>query len=201
MTASHPRNRPGRTAPSTPQTAVAAGRLAETADGRPREAPSEAGRPAPGRTRLLLATGLSVLTLAAFAAVRHHGFVSVDDHIYVTANAHVVAGLSWSGVAWAFTTGYANFWHPLTWLSLMLDVQLFGVNSAGYHLTNLIFHIANTLLLFIVLKKMTNALWQSAFVAALFALHPLHVESVAWLSERKDVLSTLFWMLTVIYYV
>src|SRR5512140_2411833 len=99
MTASRRRNRPGRTAPSPPQTAVAAKRLAETTDGRPREAPNEAGRPAPRRTRWLVATGLSVLTLAAFAAVRHYGFVSVDDHIYVTGNAHVVAGFSWSGVA------------------------------------------------------------------------------------------------------
>ena len=99
-------------------------------------------------------------------------------------------------IRWAFTTGHAGNWHPLTWISHMLDIQLFGLNPQGHHLMNLFFHIANTLLLFFVLHRMTKALWQSAFVAALFALHPLHVESVAWVAERKDVLSTFFWMLT-----
>jgi tetratricopeptide (TPR) repeat protein len=146
-------------------------------------------------TRWLMAAGLSILTLVAFAAVRGHGFVSVDDHIYVTDNAHVLAGLTWSGVAWAFTTSYANFWHPLTWLSLMLDVQLFGVNPGAMHVTNVLLHLANTLVWFVVLSRMTGAPGLSAFVAGLFAVHPLHVESVAWVSERKDVLSTFFMML------
>ena len=97
---------------------------------------------------------------------------------------------------WAFTTTHAPYWHPLTWLSHMLDVQLFGLKAGGHHLMNVFFHIANTLLLFLILRRMTKTLWRSAFVAALFALHPLHVESVAWVAERKDVLSTLFWMLT-----
>ena len=105
------------------------------------------------------------------------------------------------GIRWAFTTLYAEFWHPLTWLSHMLDVQLFGLEPRGHHLTNLLFHLANTLLLFLVFHRMTKALWQSAFVAALFALHPLHVESVAWVAERKDVLSAFFWILTIGAYV
>ena len=105
------------------------------------------------------------------------------------------------GIGWAFTTGHAANWHPLTWISHMVDVQLFGLHPGWHHLVNLLFHLANTLLLFLVLHRMTNALWQSAFVAALFALHPLHVESVAWVAERKDVLSTFFWMLTMGVYV
>jgi tetratricopeptide (TPR) repeat protein len=146
--------------------------------------------------RWLLAAGLSVLTLVAFAEVRHFDFVSMDDYIYVTSNAHVLSGLSWSGIGWAFTTSDANFWHPLTWLSLMLDVQMFGVNPGALHVTNLLFHLASTLILFVALSRMTGRVGRSAFVAALFAVHPLHVESVAWISERKDVLSTLFMMLT-----
>ena len=132
----------------------------------------------------------------AFAAVRRYGFVSVDDHIYVTDNAQVLAGLSWSGVVWAFTTTHANFWHPLTWLSLMLDVQVFGVNPGAMHVTSLLLHLASTLVLFAALSRMTGRPGPSAFVAALFAVHPQHVESVAWISQRKDVLSTFFMTLT-----
>src|SRR5208282_1193673 len=120
---------------------------------------------------------------------------------YVSENADVSGGLTWHGVWWAFTTGAAANWHPLTWLSHMLDVQLYGAAPGPHHLTNLLFHIANTLLLFGLLHRMTGALGRSAFVAGLFALHPLHVESVAWVAERKDVLSTLFWMLTLWAYV
>ena len=104
-------------------------------------------------------------------------------------------------VRWAFSTTYAEFWHPLTWLSLMLDYQLYGLNAGGYHMTNLILHILSTLLLFWLFNRMTGAIWKSAFVAAFFALHPLHVESVAWIAERKDVLSAFFWMLTLCLYV
>jgi tetratricopeptide (TPR) repeat protein len=143
----------------------------------------------------LLAAGTAALTLVAFAAVRRYGFVSVDDHIYVSDNARVLAGTSWSGMAWAFTTTYANFWHPLTWLSLMLDVQLFGVNPGAMHVTSLMVHLAATLALFAALSRMTGRAGPSAFVAALFAVHPAHVESVAWISQRKDVLSTVFMML------
>ncbi len=147
--------------------------------------------------RWLLAAGLSAITLAAFAAVRRYGYVSVDDHIYVTGNAQVLAGLTWSSVAWAFTTTHANFWHPLTWLSLMLDVQLFGVNPGAIHVTSLMLHLASTLALFAALSRMTGRPGPSAFVAALFAVHPLHVESVAWISQRKDVLSTFFMVLAI----
>ncbi|HUL98834.1 MAG TPA: hypothetical protein VLU24_05335, partial [Mycobacterium sp.] len=118
----------------------------------------------------------------------------------MTANPHVAGGLTWENVAWAFTTNHAANWHPLTWLSHMADVELFGMNAGAHHLTSLLFHAANTLLLFLLLRRMTGALGRSAFVAALFAVHPLHVESVAWVAERKDVLSTLFWMLTLLAY-
>jgi protein O-mannosyl-transferase len=131
-----------------------------------------------------------------FWQVRNFNFINFDDRIYVYENPHVLNGLTTGNVIWAFTNGHAAFWHPLTWLSYMLDRQLFGPGPGGFHLTNLIFHIANTLLLFLVLKQMTDALWQSAFVAALFAFHPLHVESFAWIAERKDVLSIFFWLLT-----
>jgi tetratricopeptide (TPR) repeat protein len=150
---------------------------------------------------LLICLALTVATAAVFYQVYTYDFVHYDDHIYVYENPNIQAGITLKAVKWAFTSGYAANWHPLTWLSHILDWQLFGSNAGGHHLTNLIFHIANTLLLFLVLKQMTGALWQSAFVAALFALHPLHVESVAWVSERKDVLSTFFWLLTMWAYV
>ena len=118
-------------------------------------------------------------------------FTNYDDNVYVTANPRVRSGLTLRGLAWALRTGYAGNWHPLTWLSHMLDCQLFGLNAGAHHLVNVLFHVANTLLLFRVLRRMTGALWRSALVAALFALHPLHVESVAWVAERKDVLSAL----------
>lgn len=139
---------------------------------------------------------LTVAILAAFWQVQNNEFVNFDDGKYVTENRQVQDGLTWDGLVWAFTTMHANFWHPLTWLSHMLDCQLYGLNPGGHHFTNLLLHIANTLLLFLVLERMTGAPWQSAFVAALFALHPLHAESVAWIAERKDVLSTFFWILT-----
>jgi len=133
--------------------------------------------------------------------VSHFQFVSWDDTAYVTENRSVLAGLSWSNVAWAFTTDHGPYWHPLTWLSHMLDVQIYGTNASGHHVTNLLIHIANSILLFWLLRRLTGAEWRSAFVAALFAVHPLHVESVAWIAERKDVLSAFFWILTTITYV
>jgi tetratricopeptide (TPR) repeat protein len=163
--------------------------------------PSDIDRRAPAPAVVWLVAALILITLVAYAPVRHHGFVSIDDGIYVTGNAHVKGGLTWPGVAWAFTSSHANFWHPLTWLSLMLDVQLFGVNAGMLHVTNVLLHIASTLLLFLVLRRMTGAAGRSAFVAAMFAVHPLHVESVAWIAERKDTLSTVFWMLTLWAYV
>jgi len=144
---------------------------------------------------------LAVSTLLVFWQVRNFDFINYDDNDYVFENPHVLNGLTEDGVIWAFTTNRSANWHPITWLSLMLDCQLFGTNSGWMHLINLLLHLVNTLLLFAVLKKMTGSLWPSAFVAAAFALHPMHVESVAWISERKDVLSTLFWMLTLLAYV
>jgi tetratricopeptide (TPR) repeat protein len=140
---------------------------------------------------------LTTATCMAFWGVNHCDFIGYDDDGYVTKNTNIQEGLTAKGIRWAFTTGYYANWHPLTWISHMVDVQLFDLKPRGHHLTNLLFHIANTLLLFVVLNRMTKALWRSAFVAALFALHPLHVESVAWVAERKDVLSTFFWMLTI----
>jgi len=146
-------------------------------------------------------SALLILGVAAvYWPVVGYGFVDYDDPEYVSLNPHVMAGLSWPGVVWAFTTFYAANWHPLTWLSYMLDAQLWGSQAGVYHATNVLFHAANTVLLFLLLKRMTNAMWRSAFVAALFALHPLHVESVAWVTERKDVLSTFFFMLTLLAY-
>jgi tetratricopeptide (TPR) repeat protein len=143
---------------------------------------------------------LALLTAAVYAPVARNDFVNYDDSDYVTANRHVTSGLKWENVVWAFSSGHASNWHPLTWLSHMMDCQLFGDHPAPMHLVNLIFHVLNTILLFGVLRRLTGALWPSAFVAALFGLHPLHVESVAWISERKDVLSTLFFLLTLAAY-
>jgi Flp pilus assembly protein TadD len=133
--------------------------------------------------------------------LRHADFVSLDDPTYVSENPHVKGGLTWSGVVWAFTSGRAANWHPLTWLSHMLDVQLYGVQAGPHHVTSVALHCVNALLLFLVLARATGARGRSALVAALFAVHPLHVESVAWIAERKDVLSTAFWMLTLWAYV
>jgi tetratricopeptide (TPR) repeat protein len=148
--------------------------------------------------QLLLVLFLIVSTFVVFWPLENHEFINLDDGVYVYHNPQVKAGLALKGVIWAFTSleMETGNWHPLTWLSHMLDCQLYGLNSGWHHLTSLLFHIANTLLLFWVLKRMTGRFWASSFVAALFALHPLHVESVAWVAERKDVLSTFFWMLT-----
>jgi Flp pilus assembly protein TadD len=148
------------------------------------------------RSELLICLFLVVSILCVYWQVRNYPFINYDSRKYVTENHYVKAGLTSKSMAWSFTAVRASNWHPLTWLSHMLDSQLYGMNPGRHHLTNVLFHILNTLLLFFVLKRMTGALWRSGFVAALFALHPLHVESVAWVAERKDVLSTLFWMLT-----
>jgi protein O-mannosyl-transferase len=143
-----------------------------------------------------LSVALALITFLVFLPVAWNDFVNYDDPDYVTANAHVQQGIAWNSILWAFTTGHASNWHPLTWLFHMADWHVFGGRAGAQHLVSLAFHIANTVLLFLILKKMTGATWRSAIVAALFALHPLHVESVAWISERKDVLSAFFWMLT-----
>ncbi len=139
---------------------------------------------------------LALVTIAVFWQVGSCDFISYDDLDYVRNNEHVRTGLTGENIIWAFTKSHASNWHPVTWVSHMLDCQLFGMDPGGHHLTNLFLHVANTLLLFAVLKRMTGAVWRSVFVAAAFAIHPLHIESVAWVSERKDVLSTLFWILT-----
>jgi tetratricopeptide (TPR) repeat protein len=150
----------------------------------------------------LIGLGLvcAVLLVYGEALGREFDFVNADDGDYVAANQHVLAGLSIDGVQWAFTTFHAHNWHPLTWLSLQLDSQLFGTSAPVYHRTNVVLHAVNTLLLFWLLQRLTGAMWCSALVAALFGLHPTHVESVAWISERKDVLSALFWLLTMAAY-
>src|ERR1035441_6478027 len=152
---------------------------------------------APSRFPLwLIAALLMLVTMALYWPVTGHDFINFDDPGYVTANPQVQGGLTWENTWWALTTLHLGLWHPLTWISHMLDCQWFGLRSGWHHLTSLLLHAANTALLFVVLRGMTGALWRSALVAALFALHPLHVESVAWVAERKDVLSTFFVMLT-----
>lgn len=143
-------------------------------------------------SRRLLPVALGLLTLAVFREVAGFGFVDADDQLYLTGNEQVLAGLSWDNLRWAFTTTSIGNYHPLTWLSLMLDVEIWGDWPGGFHLTNLALHVANLLLLFAALRELTGDVWKSAFVAALFAIHPLHVESVAWISERKGLLCTLF---------
>lgn len=149
------------------------------------------------RRVILICLVLAVVTLVAFWQVIGSQFINYDDDDYVTANPHVRT----LDLPWAFSTFHEANWHPLTWVSHMIDYRLFGANPAGPHAVNLLLHIASTVLLFLVLRRMTGYLWRSAFVAALFAVHPLHVESVAWVAERKDVLSAFFWMLTMLAYV
>jgi tetratricopeptide (TPR) repeat protein len=152
------------------------------------------------RLVVLVTLALAAVTLAAYWPAVHHSFVNFDDHEYVYANPAVLDGLNWEGVRWAFTTTHAANWHPLTWLSLQLDASLFGTEPFGFHLTNVLLHTVNGVLLFWFFLAATGRLWCSATVAGLFALHPLHVESVAWVAERKDVLSTLFLALTLLAY-
>ena len=163
---------------------------------RSRKGASPAADAAPrSRGPIVLGVLLFLLVAGIFLPAVTDAFISYDDPVYVTDNAHVKAGLTWASARWAFQSTEASNWHPLTWLSHMTDVELFGLQPWGHHLTSLLMHALNAVLLFAALRRMTGALWRSLFVAALFGLHPLHVESVAWVSERKDVLSTTFWML------
>jgi protein O-mannosyl-transferase len=155
----------------------------------------------PYRLKILVSLLLVVTCVGAMAGVLENGFVNYDDGTYVVDNPHLRGGLTASGLAWAFTSTYAGNWHPLTWISYLLEAELFGLTPGMCHLTNLLIHIASVLALFLVLERMTGAVWRSTCVAALFGLHPLHVESVAWVAERKDVLSGFLGILTVGAYV
>lgn len=148
------------------------------------------------RLKAAICLFLIVSNLAVFWQVRNHDFVNLDDRAYVFENPQVKAGWTKEGLVWAFTSTYHSHWHPLTWLSHMTDCQFFGLNPKWHHLTSLFLHIANTLLLFLILSHMTGALLQSAFVAVLFAIHPLNVETVAWVADRKDILGAFFWTVT-----
>src|SRR6266404_7464997 len=154
-----------------------------------------------GRPDLLILLGLAVMTFAIYAQVVGHQFITLDDDAYIKQNGMVNRGVTLAGVAWAFTAFDQGNWHPLTWIAHMIDSQLFGMNAGGHLLVNALIHVANTLLVFWFLLRTTHARWPSALVAALFALHPLHVESVAWAAERKDTLSTFFGLLSLIAYV
>src|SRR5438270_10987675 len=154
-----------------------------------------------GRTEIAIAAALAIVTFAIYAQVVGHQFITLDDPTYIRENPMVNRGVTRAGLAWAFTTFHATNWHPLTWISHMIDCQLFGTNAGGHLLVNALIHAANTLLVFWFLLRTTHARWSSALVAALFAMHPMHVESVAWASERKDTLSTFFGLLSLIAYV
>src|ERR1700686_3455661 len=144
---------------------------------------------------LLLCLLLIAVVVAFYSPVTHNGFLNYDDDQYITNNPHVRAGLTWETVKWAFTTYDQANWHPVTWLSHALDCQLFGLNPAGHHYVNVLLHAVNAVLLFLLLQSATGFRWRSLMVAALFALHPVNVESVAWAAERKNVLSMLFFLL------
>ena len=152
------------------------------------------------RLKLLISVALIFMTVIVYSQSASLSFSGPDIEDYITYNDHVISGLNVESIKWAFTTFHAVNWHPLTWLSHMTDCQLFGLNSGSHHIVNVAFHLANTILLFCLLSILTGAVWRSAFVAAFFAIHPIHVESVAWCAERKDVLSAMFWMISLICY-
>lgn len=155
----------------------------------------------PDKQKLIVYALLIMVTLSVYGQVHHYDFINVNDDDYLTNNSHVQSGLTFNGLLWAFNSVHAGFWHPLTWISLMFDSQMYGLDAGGYHITNLILHVLSALLLFWLFNRMTGVIWKGAFVAAFFALHPFHVESVAWIAERKDVLSAFFWMLSLCLYV
>jgi len=159
----------------------------------PPERPKHGAAPAAAICALLI-----VVIFVAFWGLLSSAFVNYDDNVYVTENTRVQRGITWDNARWAFTTTYFGFYYPVTWLSHMVDCQLYGLDAGKHHLTSVVIHAVNAVLLFLLLLRMTGALWRSALVAGLFAIHPLHVESVAWIAERKDVLSTMFWLLTVL---
>src|SRR5207244_4169668 len=156
--------------------------------------------------KFAVCVALVAITFAVFGQTLGHGFVNYDDRVYVSENAQIQAGLTWQNILWAFTHVHSHNWHPLTTISHMLDCQLFDLKPGAHHFVNVLLHSASVVLLFLLLEKIprspsrTGTIWSSAFVAALFAIHPLHVESVAWISERKDLLSGLFFFLTLFAY-
>jgi protein O-mannosyl-transferase len=150
---------------------------------------------------ILICIGIIAGTLVAYEPIRHNGFVNYDDNEYITENPHVNGGITRDSIIWAFTKPHASNWHPLTWLSHMLDCEICGLNPPGHHITSVLIHTVNGLVLFWLLTRMTGAMWISAFLAGVFALHPIQVEAVAWAAERKTVLSGLFWLLTMAAYV
>lgn len=149
---------------------------------------------------LIISVVLAAVILAVFWQVNGYDF-AFDDEVYVIRNYHIQSGITLESMGWAFRTRYADLWNPVLWLSFMVDYQMFDLHAGGYHMTNLVLHILSALLLFWLFHRMTGSVWKSAFVAAFFGFHPLHVESVAWISERKDVLSAFFWMVTLCFYV
>lgn len=155
---------------------------------------------APWLLNMIICIGLATMTLLTYWQVKDFAFVNYDDTLYILENPHVQEGLNFESLSWSFTTNRGGNWHPLVWMSFLIEIHFFGLNPTVFHITNVFLHILNTLLLYLLLWVMTNKSWRSAFVAAMFALHPLHVESVAWISERKDVLSTFFWLLTMLSY-
>ena len=161
----------------------------------PEEKPAGSLFASESKRNLILCLLLVAGTLVIYNAVNQNGFVNYDDDVYVTANRHVQAGLHWSTIRWAFSTFDAANWHPLTWISHALDYQLFKLNPAGHHYINVLLHCANAVLLFLLLVEATQRTWPSLIAAAIFAVHPLNVESVAWAAERKNVLSMLFLLL------
>ena len=155
-----------------------------------------------GKSRqILIGLLLAAAVLAAYWTVIGFDFIALDDNLYVVENQHIQKGLSYKGIAWAMTTFDTTNWHPLTWLSFMTDYEIYGLNAAGYHGTSLFLHILNVIFLFLLLQRMTGEDGKSALVAALFAVHPLNIESVVWIAERKNLLSTFFWILTILAYV
>ncbi|HQI25488.1 MAG TPA: hypothetical protein PLV15_11625, partial [Smithella sp.] len=152
-------------------------------------------------SKIVVYLALTVVTLMVFGNVDQYAFINFDDHSYITQNIRMQDKITLDGIRWVFTPQQDGNWIPMVWLSFVADYKIYGLVAGGYHLTNLLWHILSTLLLFWLFKRMTKMIWPSAFVAALFALHPLHVESVVWISERKDVLSAFFWMLTLCFYV
>ncbi|MBU2620985.1 MAG: glycosyltransferase family 39 protein, partial [Proteobacteria bacterium] len=144
---------------------------------------------------------IAIITLFLYGRIITYDFVNFDDNLYVTANKTVQSGITLKNLIWAFSFNEVAYWHPLSLISHMIDCRIFGLNPGMHHLINLFLHIVSSILLFFILKQATGALWRSAIVASLFAIHPINVESVAWIAERKNVLSTLFWMLTMFAYI